>query len=320
MNARIRDFVITKNDWIFSVVSYDLGGEELRCLLRYIPDDMGERVSERGRYKKLDFNEAYEFLRTHRADYVEDAHIVPKADIKEILRPEERLPVIADHDDKVKTIYKLLGTHIPQKRLGITGSYLCGLNGETSDMDFVVYGLNYFTRAREVIEDACAKGFITPITEEMWRYIYQKRKPELSYEEFIAHELRKKHRGAIGSTYFDILYVRDTEELQQLDKRDYEKGKRVGHRLITAEVKDASFSFDSPAIYKLEHPEIDKILSFTHTYAGQAAAGETIEARGMVERTEDETRLVVGTTREARGEWMRSLSLLSRKKHPWARL
>ena len=181
-------------------------------------------------------------------------------------------------------------------------------------MDFVIYGLKYFNRAREVIKDAGKKGFITEITEEMWRYIYQKRKPELGYGEFIAHELRKNHRGAIGNIYFDILYVRDTDELQQLDRRDYEEGERAGYRLITAEVKDASFSFDSPAIYELEHPEIDKILSFTHTYAGQATAGETIEARGMVEKTEDETRLVVGTTREAKGEWIRSLSLLSSGK------
>jgi hypothetical protein len=241
-------------------------------------------------------------------------HVVPKADIKEILRPEERLPVIAEHEEKVKTIYKLLGTHIPQKRLGITGSYLCGLNSETSDMDFVVYGREYFNRAREVIQEACEKGLTTEITEEMWRYIYQKRKPELSYEEFIAHELRKNHRGAIGNTYFDILYVRDPAELQQLAKGDYEKGVSGGHRLITADVKDASFSFDSPAIYEIEHPEIAKILSFTHTYAGQAAAEETIEARGVVEKTKYETRLVVGTTREAKGEWIRSLSLLSSEK------
>jgi len=314
MRARIRDFVITKNDWIFSVVSYDLGGAALKCLLRYIPDETGERVSERGRYKKLDFYEAYEILRTHRPDYLQDVHVVPKGDIKEILRPERWLPVIAKREEKVKTIYQLLGTHIPRERVGITGSFLCGLNGETSDMDFVIYGLKYFNRAREVIKDACDKGFITKITEGMWRYIYQKRKPELRYEEFIAHELRKNHRGAIGNTYFDILYVRDTAELQQLDRRDYEAGERAGYRLITAGVKDASFSFDSPAIYELEHPEIDKILSFTHTYAGQAAAGETIEARGMIEKTEDETRLVVGTTREAKGEWIRSLSLLSTGK------
>lgn len=312
VSARLRDFVITRDDWIFSVVSYDLGGEDLRCLLRYIPDEKGERVSYRGRYRKLDFHEAYEFVRMHRPEYLQDVHVVPKADIKEILRPEEWLPVIAEHDDKVRRIYELLGRYIPRERLGITGSYLCGLNGETSDMDFVVYGLPYFNRAREVIQHAWEAGLITEITEEMWQTIYRKRKPELSYEEFVTHELRKKHRGAIGTTYFDILYVRDPVEVQQIKKRDCERGELAGHRLITAIVTDASFSFDSPALYEVEHPEIEKILSFTHTYAGQAVAGELIEARGMVEKIEDETRLVVGTTREARGEWIRSCSLLAR--------
>jgi predicted nucleotidyltransferase len=311
MIARIRDFVITKHDWIFSVVSYDLGGEGLKCLLRYIPDETGERVSERGRYKKLDFDEAYEFLRTHRPEYVKDVHVVPKGDIKEILRPEQWLPVIAEREEKVNTIYELLRAHIPGARIGITGSFLCGLNGEKSDLDFVIYGLKHFNKAREVITDAGERGLTAELKEEMWRYIYQKRKPELSYEEFVAHELRKNHRGAIGNTYFDILYVRDSDELQQLDRRNYEKGEKAGYKLIRAGVKDASFSFDSPAIYELEHPEINKILSFTHTYAGQALAGEEIEARGVVEKTEHETRLVVGTSREAKGEWIRSLSLLN---------
>ena len=81
---------------------------------------------------------------------------------------------------------------------------------------------------------------------------------------------------------------------------------------ITAEVTDASFSFDSPAIYEIEHSEVNKVLSFTHTYTGQALAGETIEARGVLEQTKHETRLVVGTTREAKDEWIRSRSLHSR--------
>ncbi|MEA2075979.1 MAG: nucleotidyltransferase domain-containing protein [Euryarchaeota archaeon] len=311
MRARIRDFVITKRDWIFSVVSYDLGGEDLKCLLRYVPDEKGERVSaeERGRYRKLDFYEGYEFLRKYRPEYVKDVHVVPKMDIKEILRPEVRLPVIAERDARAKTIYVLFGRYIPKERIGITGSFLCGLNGEKSDLDFVIYGRENFNKAREVVKDASEAGLTTGINEELWRRIYHKRKPELSYEDFVAHEKRKGHRGAIGGTYFDILYVRDPEELQQLDKRNYEKGERAGYRTIRAEVKDATFSFDSPAIYEIEHPEITKVLSFTHTYAGQALAGETIEARGVMERTRHETRLVVGTTREAKGEWIRSLSI-----------
>ena len=35
-----------------------------------------------------------------------------------------------------------------------------------------------------------------------------------------------------------------------------------------------------------------------------------IEAKGVLEETDQGQRLVVGTTREARGEWIRSLTLL----------
>ena len=308
MKTRIRDFVITKQDWIFSVVSYDLGEKDVKCLLRYIPDERGERVSERGRYRKLNFHESYGFLRKHRPEYVKDVHVIPKGDIKEILRPEEWLPLIAEREEPVKTIYELLGKCVPKSRIGITGSFLCGLNGEKSDLDFVVYGLENFNLAREVIEKAREEGVIQEIKEEVWKQIYKKRNPELSYEDFVAHERRKKNRGAIGKSYFYILYVRDRKEIKKLDRRNYEKGEREGYEKITAEVKKASFSFDSPAIYEIEHPEINKVLSFTHTYAGQALEGEKIEARGVIERTKHETRLVVGTTREAKGEWIKSLS------------
>ena len=311
MITRIRDFVITKQDWIFSVVSYDLGEEDVKCLLRYIPDERGERLSEKGRYRKLDFYDSYDFLRRHHPEYVKDVHVIPKRDIKKILRPEEWLPLIAEREESVKTIYELLGKHIPKERIGITGSFLCGLNGEKSDLDFVVYGLKNFNLARDIIEDAKEEGLLAEIKEEIWKRIYRKRKPELSYEDFVAHERRKKNRGVIGNSYFDILYVRDWAEIEKLDMRNYERGERVGYVEITAEVKDASFSFDNPAIYVIDHPEINKVLSFTHTYAGQALEGEKIEARGVMERTKHETRLVVGTTREAKGEWIKSLSLLN---------
>ena len=310
MIVRIRDFFITKQNWIFSVVSYDLGEEEVKCLLRYIPDDRGERVAERGRYRKLDFYDAYVFLGRHCPTYVKGGmQVVPKEDIKEILRPDDELPLIAEREEQAQTIFELLGNRIPSDRIGITGSYLCGLNSDNSDLDFVLYGLPNFNIAREVIEAAVEEGILVEINDAVWRRIYNKRQPELSYNRFVAHEQRKKNRGAIGDTYLDILYTRDREEIKQLDMRNYEIGERVGYATITAEVKDASFSFDNPAIYEIEHPEISKVLSFTHTYVGQALAGEKIEARGVIESTKHESRLVVGTTRDAKGEWIRSLSL-----------
>ena len=309
MRARIRDFVITRQDWIFSVVGYDLGGEHLSCFLRYIPDSQGDRISDRGRYRKLDFHEAYEFLHRHRPEYVQDVHAVPLEDVKEILRPEEQLPRVAAQNEQVSVIYELFAQHIPRRLIGITGSYLCGLNTATSDLDFVIYGRPHFDKARASVQAATANGRLTAITDTLWRRIYEKRRPELSFELFLKHELRKQHRGALDGTYFDILYVRNADELRQLDPGNYVLGEKLGYQKITARVTDARFAYDSPGIYELEHSEISKILSFTHTYAGQAVAGELVEARGVLERTAAETRLVVGTTREARGEWIRSLAV-----------
>jgi len=309
MRARIRDFVITKQGWVFSVVSYELReAEAVNCLLRYVPDERGERVSERGRYRKLDFYESYKYLKWHRPEYVNNVHIVPKRDIEEILRPDMQLPVIAEREAEIRYVYDLLRDYVPKGHLGITGSFLCGLNREGSDYDFVVYGRNTFNTVRAIIEKAKKENMIKDINGAMWRRIYEKRKPELSYEQFVRHERRKQNRAVIGDTYLDILYVRDWDEIDLLDSSIYAQGERKGYAKITAVVKDASFSFDSPAIYGVDHTQISEILSFTHTYTGQALEGEKIEARGMVEKMRDETRLIVGTTREAKGEWIKSLS------------
>ena len=64
------------------------------------------------------------------------------------------------------------------------------------------------------------------------------------------------------------------------------------------------------AVYVVEHESVTKVLSFTHTYSGQALAGETIEACGVLERHGTEHWLIVGTTREAKGEYIVSKTLI----------
>jgi predicted nucleotidyltransferase len=75
-------------------------------------------------------------------------------------------------------------------------------------------------------------------------------------------------------------------------------------------VTGASLAFDSPAVFEVEHEEFSRVLSFTHTYSGQALPGETIEACGIAEQHGSERWLVVGTTREARGEYIISKTLV----------
>ena len=82
--------------------------------------------------------------------------------------------------------------------------------------------------------------------------------------------------------------------------------RKLGRIVVKALVTDASAAFDHPARYRVQHGEVSEVVSFTPTYAGQAVEGETIEAKGWLE--EDSMgahRLVVGTSREAGGEWIR---------------
>lgn len=192
------------------------------------------------------------------------------------------------------------------EKVGCTGSLLCGLENGSSDIDMVVYGSAWFT-AQENLRNAIENGDVSGLSEEMWEKVYAKRVPEIDYETFLAHEKRKWNRGEIDGTYFDLLYTRSYENIGSAGVL---KGKVCGKKTIEATVTDASLAFDNPAVYDVDHEEISKVLSFTHTYSGQALKGEVIEATGVVEEHGDTKWLIVGTTREAKGESIISKTLL----------
>jgi predicted nucleotidyltransferase len=301
---RLRDFVVDRDGWIYSVAAYD-NAERVGGILRYVPDPSGERRSRSGeRYRKLEFDEAYDLIRREKPGYLDRIHRVPLGDVAAVKKPEVELPRIAARDRRVRSLVRLFSP--PPGSLGCTGSRLIGLEAETSDIDLVVYG-NAFLTACERLHHAIRSGEVQDLSEEMWRTVYRKRSPELSFDEFVLHEQRKWNRGEIDGTYFDLLYTRGYDDLGTVPVG---QGEVLGPRTIRAVVTDATHAFDSPAVYGVQHPEITCILSFTHTYSGQALPGEVVEARGVAERHGEEIWLVVGTTRIAKGEWIRSRSLL----------
>ena len=300
--VRIRDFVITKKDWIFAVVSYD-NTKFIQGLLRYVPDKSGDRVRRDGkRFRKVGFEEARQL--TQKSGKCQNGlYAIPYEDIAELKRPQQYVEQCDDvHVSKILEL--LEGYGIRRRCMGVTGSRLIGLAAESSDVDFVLYGKPSFERGRAALRDAVECGLLPPIDSDMWQRIYQKRAPELTFEEFVLHEQRKWNRGLIEKTYFDLLFVREFDEIA-VEPRGVDEG----FATVRAEVTNACYAFDSPAIYEIEHEAVNKVLSYTHTYAGQAHEGEVIEARGICNEA-GATRLIVGTTREARGEWIKSCTLL----------
>ena len=301
---RLRDFIEDRDGWIYAVSTYD-NADKIGCVLRYVPDADGERMHASGtRFKKYDFEDAYAFIARHKPKYADLLQRIPYSDVKRVWKPDEELPHIARKHPRVQKLIDLFG--LPYGTIGCTGSLLCGLENGASDIDMVVYGRHWFT-AQALVKQGIQDGVIEGLTSEMWKKVYDKRKPEISYDQFVLHEQRKWNRGQIEGTYFDILYTRSYDELKSTHPG---KGTVIGKQTIVAKVVDASLSFDNPAIYEIEHESVSRVLSFTHTYSGQALAGETIEACGVCEQHGNERWLVVGTTREARGEYIVSKTLL----------
>ncbi|HTY14252.1 MAG TPA: DNA polymerase subunit beta [Methanoregulaceae archaeon] len=303
VQARLRDFIQDRDGWLYAVSTYD-NADRIGCILRYIPDPSGERVDRAGRrYRKLDFEPAFRLIEREKPDYLDIVHRVPVDDVVRLLKPDVELPVIIGRDPRVKILADLFP--VPVTSMGCTGSLLCGLEIDSSDIDFVVYGKDWFI-ARDALRLAVRRGLLEPMSDTLWQRIYEKRQPDIGLDEFIAHEERKWNRGRLGDTYFDLLYTRSYNDIVKPAVR----GEVLGPLTIEAVVTDSTYSFDNPAVYTVDHPEISCVLSFTHTYSGQAEQGEVIEARGVCEQHGEEQWLIVGTTREAHGEYILSKTLL----------
>lgn len=305
--VRLRDFFTDANGWYYAVAAYD-NAHTIGSVLRYIPDPAGDRLDNlKTRYRKVGFEEAYSLISKYHPEWSGLVHRVPINQVTKVLRPDEEIERIKSYHPKVAKLVKAL--HLPPCSFGVTGSILCGLDGENSDIDGVVYG-PAFSYARKQLARGFKRGTIEELSESLWKTVYKKRNPDTSYEEFILHEKRKLNRGQIDGTYFDLLYTRSYQDLPGFSM---EKGTVLGRHLLEATVTDDQFAFDSPAIYEIDHPVISRVLSFTHTYTGQVFNGERLQAQGIVEQHGKEKWLIVGTTREAKGEFIRSLSLLEKE-------
>ena len=333
MRARPRDFIHTTDDLFFATTTYLHPDDRIISFLRYIPDQDGDRSLNNKRYSKVDSNQAYEYLRNNFPEYLFDCEItnvemmgVPTENVEKILQPIDRLRDIIKAQKRDKLLDKVVKlaetfhehTGISYSKMGISGSILPGLyNPDVSDIDFVIYGLKNHREVMKAFENIKKEnGILKGIEGEYWKKLYKKRIKDssLTYEEFRWYENRKHNRGILDGTLFDILQTKDWDEIHgSYATIRYEP---MGIIEINCTVTDALAAFDNPAVYKVDNVKIIKgskvpiteLASYTHTYAGQAREGERITARGKLEKVIGQKinyRLVVGTTRESIGEFIK---------------
>jgi predicted nucleotidyltransferase len=189
---------------------------------------------------------------------------------------------------------------IPASDLGVTGSLLIGAQTARSDFDLVAYTRTAFTAARRIVTAGLLSGGFDALDERAWHDAWVRRGCSLSLEEYIWHERRKANKALFEATKFDLALVLRDGLSSALPVR------KLGRLRLRARVLDDSGAYDHPARYTLDHREVSEILVFTHTYVGQAVRGETIEAAGYLEEdVSGRLRLIIGSSREAPGEYLR---------------
>lgn len=311
VNFSPRDFIETSEGLIFAVVDGDTEDGRVLCTLRYL--------RQSGKLRKLPTGEAETHLRDHAPGYLHrskrlDArlHGVPVSLVRRHYRPRDRVRELlaAARLDPMegKAVHWLrlfTARGLDPARIGLTGSLLIGAQTAASDMDFVIYGREPFFEARGIVQTLLDSGDLEELDETAWREAYGRRGCALDFPEYVWHERRKLNKGLCAGTKFDITLI--AEEMLP------ENGpvRKLGAARLEAEVADARYAYDYPARYRLIHPEVAEALSFTHTYAGQAKAGERVEVAGILEVTGSGLqRIVVGSNREAPGEYIKVVGRL----------
>jgi len=304
-----KDFIQTKEGLVFAVVEQGLEEGKVLCFLRY--------RQQGSIWKKLATQQANDLLKAQHPQYlffseVKSAHLhaVAVADISIHHRPVKRLQAILVKPDPDKIEQDLMALcqlfqeqAIPLQNLGVTGSLLIGAQNSDSDIDLVVYERQKFHQLRGIIRQLIVADKLQQLDECAWLESYQRRLCELSYSDYVWHEQRKYNKALINQRKFDLNLIEQQAETASLS---YQKR---GAIIIRALVIDAQYAFDYPAIFLVEHDKVTEVVCYTATYTGQAEQGETIEVSGQLEiSSTGQVRLLVGSTREAQGEYIKVIA------------
>ncbi len=303
-----KDFIATHDGLVFAVIAAGLEEQKVCCFLRYANLGNGWQKQNTEQANQL-LTQKFPHYHFHSQRMDADCHAVPVADVSQHWQPRHRLGTLlrSPTDDPVlqdciAAVRLLIDHDVPQDALGVTGSLLPGFQQASSDIDLVIYDADIFQQTRRSIDSLIAQGQFQDLSMHDWLEAYARRGCELSFAEYCWHEKRKRNKFIFHGRKVDISLVTPSVETQDQTFR------KLGPRCIQAQVLNAEQAFHYPAVYSLALSDIPQLVCFTATYNGQALAGEWIEAAGHLEvNHQGEQRLVVGSSREAPGEYIKVL-------------
>jgi len=301
-----KDFIETAEGLIFAVVERGLEGGKALCFLRYVLTPSG--------WKKVATEQANHLLQQQHPDYLHyspvlDAHLhaVAVDRVAKHHQPKHRLQQLMQatrHDAVERDLFRLcelLGQHgLDLAQTGVTGSILVGVQNPDSDIDLVCYSREIFHQCRAITRKLIEQGHLQALNDQDWQQSYDRRSCDLSFDDYVWHERRKNNKAVINGRKFDLNFI---DHRASSEAVVYQK---CGAVTLQCRVIDDARGFDYPAEFKIDHQQAGSIVSFTATYTGQAVSGERVEVSGMLEQSgQGVKRIVVGSSREAHGEYIK---------------
>jgi predicted nucleotidyltransferase len=335
---RDRDYLITTEGFIFTVIGNLHPAERVLAYLKYIPDKQGKWRLGRSRYRRAlkHYNvpsvmDSIQLLRQRAPQYVFESSVdrislpaVPTDRIAVHLCPETRLLELQsaqsrdELESKALRFAELISEHagVPAESLGLTGSILARIHDPTfSDIDLVVYGFNNALRVKTFLQkakDSSARAVRKLAAASREKWIAERLKSTLLVRrDIVALFARKWNIGSFEGTEFSVHPVHIEAEIRK--RYGDERYAPLGIVDATATISDGKEGMFMPAVFEVESANlkgrnavstVDQIVSYEGLYADVAAEGETVSCRGKLERVESSSsvhhRILIGSP-EAEG-------------------
>lgn len=318
---RDRDFIETREHFIFCVIGSVHPPDRVISYLKYIPSASGpwrrgnlEFRRTLREYTMRSLIDTISFLESHHPEYLYSSSVlgirisaVPLNRILSHFKPEIRLAELSKRgyelsalEEKALELATRLSEEsgVPLKYFGVTGSILLGIHQEFSDIDLTVYGI----RNAKLVKEALRRIYFRKNDEisaldgamaEDWCASKSRLHP-LTWDDARNILYRKWNIGIFRGTYFSIHPVRLEDEVgEKYGDRIYRPEGMV--KIVARVVDDVEADF-MPAIYHVNDvkilegkcvEDIREVASYEGLYSGIANIGEKIMVYGKLERVID---------------------------------
>lgn len=329
-------YVETPEQLIFAVKGLIHPPDRIVAYLRYVADPTGDRVREGVTYRRVyGFEEQLAIVRSRYPQYLHydevwdvELQSVPHNRVWRAYDPSKGLRRLMSSkvDDPLARAAKGFAEELSSASgvdlddMGISGSLLLSLHTSSSDIDFVVYGVENSIRARNALRRLLDEGeSFKRFDEEHMRGLFDFRSTEtpMDYETFVEQERRKVIQGLYRGYIYFIRFLKDLDEVDEAYGE--RRCRRAGVAKVRALVVDDSESLFTPCNYEVECLEVlggevnpralREVASFRGRFAEQAFKGEVVEVRGSLEEVQFRGKLYQRIVVGGPGDYMVALSL-----------